>query len=344
MLTEDETASLIDRYLRELDTYLPRDLRAGVEAELRQKLDKALATQLEADPSLAPRDAEIEVLRELGPPHQVADEFVPRPRVLFGPRLYPPFLRTIKIAIACLVALAAIGVFLDFARSESLWTLGPAFLAALGIVLKGSLVAIGIAVVVFAVIERTATHADATAKDWDPRTLVDLEDPDKIALGDQISSIAFLIFALIVVNFFRDRIGAHVTWEGESGWVPLLGPAFDRQLWLLNLALALELLIHFIALLRWRWSWTLRWANFLVHGLYVVWLGLLVLNPPLIAADPDWMVRNGWSVAAAQEYSDFIASSFARHINLNLKLGFWAACAGLTYSLFKLIRRQLTGR
>lgn len=344
MPTQADTAGLTDRYLQELETYLPKELREEVEAEVRDEIDAAVSARLGDDSELSPQAAEIDVLRDMGPPHQVADGYVPRPRVLFGPRLYPPFLRTIKIAIACLVALAAIGVYLDFARSQSLWSLGPAFLTALGSVLTGSLVVIGIAVVVFAAIERTATDSARTAEVWDPRSLADSEDPDRIALGDQISSIAFLVFALIVVNVFRDRLGAHVTWEGESGWVPLLGPAFDHHLWLLNLALALDLIVNFIVLMRWRWSWTLRWANFMVNGLYVVWLGYLVWNPPLIAADPEWMVRNGWSEAVAREYADFIDSSFARHINLNLKLGFWAACAALTYSFLKLIRRLATGR
>jgi hypothetical protein len=247
----------------------------------------------------------------------------------------------LKIAIAILVALAALNVSFDFARSQSLLSLGPSLLTAFTSILTGSLVVIGIAVVVFALIERQTGAPPEGEEKWDPRTLPEAEDPDKISLGDQVSSIAFLLVAILVVNLFRDRIGAYFTFHEESGWVPLLGPAFDARLWLLNLALALDLLVNSIVLVRWRWSWTLRWANFAVNCLYVVWLGYLTANPPLIAADPEWMVRNGWSTDAAAEYQEFITSNIAHWIDRNMSFVFWAACIGLAYSLFKLFRRML---
>jgi hypothetical protein len=95
-------------------------------------------------------------------------------------------------------------------------------------------------------------------------------------------------------------------------------------------------------LLRWRWSWPLRWANVAVNALYVVWLGRLAWNPPLIAADPQWMIDHGWSAEAAHQYQEFIAGSFARHANVNLKLVFAIACLGLAYTLVKLVYRFAT--
>jgi len=331
---------LIDRYILEVGTYLPKDLRDDVGAELRSNLAEALEARRVANPGSPEDDLEVAVLQELGPPHRFADSHVPRPRVLFGPRLYPPFFRTIKIAIAALVALAALGVYFDFTRSQSLLSLGPSLLTAFVSILSGSLVIVGIVVVVFTMIERTAAEPTESEEKWDPRTLPDAEDPDKISLGDRVSSIAFLLVALIVVNFFRHRIGAYATLGDESGWVPLLGPAFQAQIWMLNLALVLDLLINFAVLARWRWSWPLRWANFAVNSLYVAWLGLLTTRPPLIAADPAWMVQNGWSMEAAAKYQEFIASDFGLWIDHNMTFAFWAACIGLAFSLFKLLRRM----
>jgi len=331
---------LAQRYILEVGTYLPKDLREDVSEALRSRIAAALEARQAADTTTSLEDHQVAILQELGPPHQFADAYVPRPRVLFGPRLYPAFFRTLKIAIAVLVALAALGVYFDFARSQSLLSLGPSLLTAFTSILTGSLVVVGIAVVVFAVIERQTDAPSEDDEKWDPRTLPEAEDPDKISLGDQVSSIAFLLVALLVVNLFRDRIGAHFTFHEESGWVPLLGPAFDARLWLLNLALALDLLVNFIVLARWRWSWPLRIANFAVNCLYVVWLQYLVSHPPLIAANPEWMVRNGWSADAAAEYQEFIASNFALWINRNVTFVLWAACLGLAYSLFKLVRRM----
>ena len=104
----------------------------------------------------------------------------------------------------------------------------------------GSLVFLGIAVVVFSVIERTAVLPPASRDDWDPGALPETDDPDKVKLGDLLASIAFLVVALVMLNFFRSWIGAYVTMDDKSGWIPLLGPVFESQLWLLNICLVLD--------------------------------------------------------------------------------------------------------
>ena len=256
---------LIERYIEEIGTYLPKDLREDVSTELRSNLEESIESRLAEDPELSRKHIEIELLKELGPPHEVADSYVPRPRVLFGPRLYPGFLRTMKIANAVLVALAALGIAVDFSNSMSPLTLGRSLISAFSSILTGSLLILGIAVVVFAVIERTAVLPPVTRDDWDPGTLPEVEDPDKVSIGDRVASIAFLVVALVVLNFLQDWIGARVTMNDESGWVPFLGPAFQVQLWLLNVCLVLDLLVNFLVLLRWRWTTPLRWAGFAVN-------------------------------------------------------------------------------
>ncbi len=332
-----------ERYLSELGSYLPKDLRAEVVGELRSQIDESLRTRAAAEPDREPADLELEVLGELGPPHMVADAYVPRPRVLFGPRLYPAFFRTLKIAIAALTALTALGVYLDFARSKSLMALGPALFSALGGLITGSIMVVGISVLVFSLIERSAGAPQDSEERWDPRSLAEAQDPAKVALGDRISSIAFLVVALIVLNFFRHRIGAHLTTDDHSGWIPWLGATFHQYLWLLNLALVLDLLVNFIVLARWRWSLLLRWANFGVNCLYVAFLGLLVANPPLLSVDPQWMVENGWTAEAAAEYQEFVSGNFQRIADINLKFLLAIACLGLAYSLIKLLRRTIVG-
>lgn len=338
----EHNMELIERYLEEIATYLPKDLRDEVGSELRSNLEASVETRLAEEPELSRDLIEAEVLKELGPPHEVADSYVPRPRVLFGPRLYPAFLRTMKIAFAVLVALAALGIAVDFTSSMSPMTLGKSLISAFSSVLTGSLLILGIAVVVFAVIERTAVLPPMTRDDWDPGTLPEVEDPDKVSLGDRVASIAFLVVALVVLNFLQDWIGARVTMNDESGWVPLLGPAFQVQLWLLNVCLVLDLLVNFLVLLRWRWTIPLRWANFAVNCLYLTWLGRIAFGPSIFSVDPAWMAANGWSPEAVASY-DELFSGLSGVLGLNLKLGFGVAGVFLAYSLFKLLRRMFTG-
>jgi len=331
--------SLIERYIDEVSTYLPKDLRDEVGKELRSNLEESLERRLADGTGDSRDDIEIELLTELGPPHQLADSYVPKPRVLFGPRLYPPFLRTMKIAVVALVALNAVGIFVKLRSSMTILSLGSSLVDAFTSVLTGSLLVLGIAVVVFSIIERTAKLGPPEEEAWDPRSLPDVEDPDNISLGDQVASIGFLVVALVVVNLFRDRI-AYVTLDDESGWVPLLSSAFDAQLWLLNVCLVLDLIVNFVVLLRWRWSMILRWANIAVNSLYVFWLWRLVSGPSILGVDPQSMIDTGWSTEAAAKYEEFTTGPLARVVAINLKLGFVAACGGLAYSLFKVIRRM----
>lgn len=330
---------LIERYLEEIRTYLPKDLCDEVSTELQSSLEESIDSRMVEDPGLTREQAEAQSLKELGPPHEVADAYVPRPRVLFGPRLYPAFLRTMKIAIVVLVALAALGVVVDLSSSLSPLVIGKSLLSAFGSVLTGSLVVLGIAVVVFSIIERTAVLPPATKGEWDPGTLPEVGDPDKISLGDHVASIAFLVVALVVLNFLRDWIGARVTMNDEVGWIPLLGSAFDSQLWLLNVCLVLDLLVNFLVLLRWRWTTPLRWASFAVNCLYLTWLGRIAFGPPILGVDPAWMASHGWSAEAISGYEELFPG-LSRVLDFNLKLGFGVACVFLTYSFFKLLRRS----
>ncbi len=334
---------LFERYILEVGTYLPQDLRDNVTEELRSNLRKALADRRLTDTSASQEDLEVAVLQELGPPHQYADAYVPRPRVLFGPRLYPAFFRTLKIAIAVLVALAALGVYFDFARSQSLLSLGPSLLTAFTSILTGSLVVVGIAVVVFALIERQTGAPPEADEKWDPRTLPEAEDPDKISLGDQVSSIAFLVVALLVVNLFQrshwrafhlqrgERLGAVV---GPGLRCPSLaaqpgsGPGSARQLHRPG-AMALVVASSHRQLRR----------QLSVCGVAgATWSR----SPPLIAADP---AMDGPERMVARTPPPSIRSSSPAispvWIDRNVSLVFWAACLGLAYSLFKLVRRMI---
>lgn len=333
---------LVDRYLEELATYLPKDLRDDTSAEVQSKLASLVEARLKEDPDLSREQAETAALKELGPPYEVADSYVPRPRVLFGPRLYPAFMRTMKIGIAVVVALAALGVMVDLSNSLSLLTIAKSLFAALSSVLMGSVVFLGIAVVVFSLIERTAVLPTASREDWDPGTLPETDDPDKVKLGDLLASIAFLVVALVMLNFFGSWIGAYVTMDDESGWIPLLGPVFESQLWLLNICLILDLVVNFLVLLKWQWTLPLRWANFGVNGLYLTWLGRIAFGPSVLQPNTEWMTSRGWTAEAIEGYEELF-TGLGGVIEINLKLGFGVACFFLAYALFKLLRRTFFG-
>ena len=86
----------------------------------------------------------------------------------------------------------------------------------------------------------------------------------------------------------------------------------------------------------------MRWANFAVNCLYLTWLGRIAFGPPVLHADPEWMTSRGWSAEAIEGYEELF-TGLGGVIGINLKLAFGVACVFLAFSLFKLLRRMVTG-
>ena len=335
--------SLIDRYLQEVRTYLPKNQREDVTRELHARLDADLTRRQAESPGRSRREIEIELLTDFGPPSEIADTYVARPRVLFGPRLYPLFMRTMKISGAVLMGSALLGMAVDLSHSFTFWTLIRSLASAFGTVLTGGLVVLAISIVVFASMERSGAPAGTRVEPWDPRQLPADDDPDKVALGEAVASIAFLVVALVVVNLFPNLLGARVTLNGESGWVSLVGAGFHALVWLLDLCLAADLLVNILLLIHRRKSLALRFAGLGVNALWITWLWQLTRLPTVLRSDPSWMVEHGWSAAAAEDFERLITGPLSRVVEIGLEIGLIVALVAFGVQLVKLGGRMLRG-
>jgi hypothetical protein len=87
-----------------------------------------------------------------------------------------------------------------------------------------------------------------TQKEWDPRSLRAVSKPDKIKRGELITEIVFTLLALIIFNFYFDRIGIYNNLNGEWSFTPVLTSAFTAYvpwlslLWILTIGLDVLLL------------------------------------------------------------------------------------------------------
>lgn len=332
---------LINRYIEEVGRFLPRRLRADVQQELRSTLEDSLEGRLAGSEETDAEAAQVELLEELGHPEELAASYLPEPRYLIGPRLYPGFQLTMRICLLVLAGILLVGVVAnagDEGRSQtSFFTVA---LALLDDYLTTALTLLGIVVFNFAVIERFAPPP-VMLREWDPRSLPEIEDPDRISGIGQGVKLAFLGLALVVVNFFPDRMGAFVTIGEQSGWVPLTGPAFNQNLWLLNLALGLDLLLNLVVWRKGRWRPKTRWLDFGTTLIWVLLLYRLVTGPAILEPDPEWMIAHGWSSEAVSRYVELVDELLSGLAHVGLRIGLVAALVGAAVQLFKLIKRTL---
>ena len=271
---KEKEMNLIDRYIEEVGRFLPRKTRSDVQRELRSTLEDSLESRLANGGDDDAETAQVALLTELGHPEELAASYLPEPRYLIGPRLYPGFQLTMRICL--LVAGRPSCCSESWPQRVTTMDQGRVIVAVAVALfddyLATALTILGIVVFIFAVIERFS-RPSGSSRAWDPRSLPEIDDSDRVGRIGQGVKLAFLGLALVVVNFFPDRIGSFVTIGEQSGWVPLLGTAFNQHLWLLNLALGLDLFLNLVV---WRRR-TLAAENQMARLRHDTHLGLLSL-------------------------------------------------------------------
>ena len=273
--------NLIDKYIAEVGKHLPRKSRADIEAEIRSTLEDMLEERKQAQGSLDDAST-IEVLKEYGPPRQVAESYT-GPRYLIGPRLFPLFELVTKIVLSVLFAILLVTVGLGLARSDStglelLKTIGESSLDLLGVLIA----VFGNIVLVFAILERVLPAKELEAEEWNPADLAKEPDPDHVKFGEQIFELFFLVLFLIVFNQYPEIIG--IGFFNESDWVfisPILTDAFFNYLPWLNLLFALQIGFNIYLLRQGWWNAGLRIANGLLE-LASLALAIAMLRGPAL--------------------------------------------------------------
>lgn len=343
-MTDTAQMKLIEQYVDEVASYLPERLQDDVGKELKSNLEEALEDRLTEATWSSAEEAEIELLREFGPPHQLAESYMPGPRILFGPRLYPAFIRTMKISIAILGAVLAFGLVVDFTRMSSATEFWVSVGDSIQNLMIGIIFALGAVVTIFALIERSSGDTPmASHETWDPSSLVEERDPDKISVGEVVVGVAFLVLALVILNLFPGWVAIWVNLKEHSGTVPLLSDSFWSQLWLLNICLGLDLALSLVLLRTGRWSIPLLWIRVAITLLFVVWFSRLVYSGPVFELDTESLLADGWPTSAVEHIEDVVRYRLLPVLSILLRLGFAAAIIGFCIRVFNTTKRTLRG-
>jgi hypothetical protein len=330
---------LIDRYVHEVSALLPRGLRQDVATELRSTLEETLEGRREQNPTESSEDAVVAILRDFGPPSELAASYHPEATYLVGPSLYPAFRTTIRVCFFILIGLVLLGLFTGLGEGPL-----PVKRLVLGLVasfdsfLNALLTLIGLVVVVFAVVERASGQSGGSGVDWDPRTLPSKDDPNRVnrvAMAIQLAALTLLFY---VANFESHRLISSFLMDGdESGWVPILGPGFRASLNWLNLVLVLDITLGIWVLRKGRWQSLTRWLDLGTTLLLAYYLFRLALGPTLVVVDPQWMIQNGWSAEAAARHVKLTNETISPALAVALKFGFLGTCIGAVVQLKNLV-------
>lgn len=228
---------LIDRYINEVGRRLPKRMRADVEKELHSLLLDSLEDHLAGDfpeTGEVPEDSEVAVLKELGPPQQVAQQYNPRINYVIGPRLFEPYLITVAVVLGIVFIAHLIGLLTLTVNPTAL---NGSFGDAVAGLIQSLQAGLGSITLIFALVERALAGTDAKedASTWDPRKMPTIADHDRIKLSGLILETVFVAFLLGMLNFYPDRIGlSFVRVGGEFKMTSWLAPGFHQTygIWL----------------------------------------------------------------------------------------------------------------
>ncbi len=255
--------NLIERYLHELGRYLPARNREDILAELRSHLTETLDERTNGNPTEADAAA---LLKETGAPRKVAASYPGGQQYLIGPEIYPFFemVAGIVLGAVILAQLIAFGV--------QVWIGDQGFSAwdALGGVFSGCLSALGAVVIVFIILQRVGVNPQKD-EEWDPHSLPQIVEEEKIKRGERIFGIVGGSILLALLATFSGRIGFY-QYPGGTFYAD---PVIDQYLVLILLSVLAS--ISMDAFLLWQGRWTLasRIAKVGINVFSIVVLALL---------------------------------------------------------------------
>jgi hypothetical protein len=285
--------SLIERYTHEVGRHLPAQNRQDVQAELRSLLLDSLEQRAAESERPVDNDMAAALLREFGHPEEVAGRYRPAPRYLIGPRLYPVF-RTVVMAIvlgfAGLFAFAIVLVPVLVTPAKDWPGVGEIAQIFWGYV-NAVIWNVAIATLIFAIAEHRMAARPESPREWEPKELPPVKDPDRISVSDRVLRIYWISVVLAVMNFFPQWFGIAVGWDRRLLVLPFEDLGIHVPVLLVNAVCLAAILLHVQLLRRGRWKPAERWWEL---GLELGWtlVGAVIwmsLTPVAVAGIPEYL-------------------------------------------------------
>lgn len=212
---------IMERYIYAVTKRLPKTQREETEKELRQRIEKMLSE----------KNGDLEsVLKELGDPVQVANEYRGFKQYLIGPEYYETYLLIIKIVVAVLLVVMAIGKFFELISNPGT-NIFQSMGELVGAVFGGILQSFAIITIIFALNERFA-KVKIDLKEWSPKDLPEIpEKKYRIKPAEPLFSIFFNVLFTLIFVFNNHWIGVYHFDQGELiSVVPIFSATGIQQL------------------------------------------------------------------------------------------------------------------
>lgn len=274
---------LIDRYVSEVGKrLLVFQGREDIEKELRSTLEDMLEERAQKAGKPADEAMEIELLKEYGSPDEVATTYNPHP-YLISPRLFPIFLRILKIVIFSMTIGMTVVMIIQLATQTLL--MGSDVTEIVGgwisKIFSGAVAAFGYVVLTFAILERTVPDLGISKEDfedtWDPASLAKEPHPDSVKRVDLIFEIVFTFIGLAIINGIFN--------------IPIFSDTFRQFVPWINTVFIIEILLDIYLLRKAVWDTATRIVKVVMEASTIV-LATIMLRTPNLLTVPSEVLEN----------------------------------------------------
>jgi hypothetical protein len=260
-------------------------LRKDTVTEIRSLIQDALDDRSKAEGRDPDDKMMAAVLEEFGSPEKIVAPYLPE-KYLIGPRLFPTFILVLRIALPIIAVLVLVASWLGSIPVTSMTTVEffTELAKSFGNSLSAVVQAFGNIVLIFAILQWAVPEFRATVKEkeWDPHSLKAISRPDKIKRGELITEVVFTFIALIIFNFYLDRVGIYNNFNGQWTFTPILTEAFNVYIPWLSLLWILTILLDVLILRKGAWQTGTRWFSILVSSLNIAISASLMRNISLL--------------------------------------------------------------
>ena len=259
------STSLTERYVWTVTRHLPPETGPDVARELRGTIEETVEGRVAGGED--PVTAERETILGLGDPAVLAREYGGRPNHLIGPAYFPAWVRLVKLLLAVVVPLVALGTVLAHAFGTDAGV-GAIVGEAAGTAVQVAVHIIFWTAVVFAVVERYggAAERDKIVDTWSPDELAD--PADRMSVSEMIGEVVFTVILIVLVVWQLRGV--------EEGSLQVLDPGLGLGWGALIVGpLVLDVLVTVAAWARGGWTLLVATASLVsavVYGVVLVWL------------------------------------------------------------------------
>ena len=352
---------ILERYLYAVGRWLPKKQKKDILAELESSIYDTLESRFGKSVDYT-EDEVSEILKELGAPWKVAAAYSGFADRLIGPELLPIYF-TLTAIVSGAVALGLtvsfiIGLFrpdlsfLDFILN---------LLKLIPNLILSTVFVVGITTIIFAVIERAVPLHELQAEtnfkksgvtisleksdkksekseSWSPKDLPSVpKGKKKISRAEPIIGIIFTVIAIVLFNFFREKLGIYYTPSLGSEWefVPIFSEnAVKVFLPFWNTVWGLTLVFSFYQLIRARWTLPMRISDIIRSITDAAVIVIMIKGPELI----DFRLLLSYSKPEVVESLTPVAEFFKYSINGFLIFALIATCIGIISKIVNAFR------